>query len=319
MASSRGRIRTGAAALLTGLALVAPVTATAGTTSPTPSTTTTTTSASCHSSFKHYGTIKKGSNGAQARAMECLLHNAGRSTSVNGSFSAHDASQLAKYRTSIGLHARKFGGRLAWSALLSRGTRPALHRGDRGADVLRLQRTLQSLGWTTIDLNSRYDAKTVRVVKAAQKQRHLSRTGKATAALWKALQTAKIAGPATVRSSSSSSKGTKALAFAKKQLGERYRYGAAGPNAWDCSGLTLGAWKAAGVSLPHNSVAQYHRGMHVSKSHLKPGDLVFFYSGPSHVGIYAGGGTIIHSPRPGSKVSYIKMKYMPFKGARRPS
>jgi cell wall-associated NlpC family hydrolase len=57
----------------------------------------------------------------------------------------------------------------------------------------------------------------------------------------------------------------------------------------------------------------------VSRSHLKKGDLVFFYSGISHVAIYAGNGKVIHAPRPGKRVSYIKIKYMPFKGARRPS
>ncbi|SER14241.1 C40 family peptidase [Microlunatus flavus] len=113
-------------------------------------------------------------------------------------------------------------------------------------------------------------------------------------------------------------KGEKALAFAKKQLGEKYKYGAAGPNRWDCSGLTMKAWGAAGKKLPHSAKAQYKKGKKIKKSKLRKGDLVFFYSGPSHVGIYAGGGKVIHAPKPGSKVSYIKMKYMPFKGARRP-
>ncbi len=113
------------------------------------------------------------------------------------------------------------------------------------------------------------------------------------------------------------SKGAKALAFARKQLGEPYRYGAAGPNAWDCSGLTRGAWKKAGKKLPHNTRAQYRKGKKVKKKNLRKGDLIFFYSGISHVGIYAGKGKVIHAPRPGSKVSYIKMKYMPYKGARR--
>ncbi|WP_375423576.1 C40 family peptidase [uncultured Friedmanniella sp.] len=309
-----GRIRTGAAAVLTGLALIVPATATETASAAPTSTTPASTTSACHSSFKHYKTIRKGTKGAQARAMECLLREAGRSTTVNGSFSLHDAHQLAAYRSSVGLHAKKVGGRRAWSALLSRGTTPALHRGDKGADVLRLQRTLQSLGWTKVDLDSRYDAKTVTVVKAAQKQRHLSRSGKATAALWKALQHGKVAGPAA----HSSGKGATALAFAKKQLGDSYRFGGSGPNAWDCSGLTKAAWKKAGVSLPHSAAAQYHRGKHVSKSNLKPGDLVFFYSGPSHVAIYAGHGKVIHAPHAGAKVSYIKMKYMPYKGARRP-
>ena len=309
------RIRTSAAALLTGLALTVPVTAAVETASAAPTSSATPAAvAHCHSSFRNYHTIKKGSKGAQVRAMECLLRSAGFSASVNRSFSAHDAAQLAKFRTSVGLKATRVGDRRAWSALLSRGTTPALHKGDEGGNVLRLQRSLQALGWTKIDLNSRFDAKTVTAVKAAQKQRHLSRSGKATTALWTALQHGKVAGPAK----KASGKGARALAFAKKQLGDRYSYGASGPNAWDCSGLTRGAWKAAGVSLPHNAAAQYHRGKHISKSQLKAGDLVFFYSGPSHVAIYAGHGKVIHAPHAGAKVSYIKMKYMPYKGARRP-
>lgn len=115
------------------------------------------------------------------------------------------------------------------------------------------------------------------------------------------------------------SKGAKALAFAKRQLGDRYRYGGTGPNAWDCSGLTRGAWKHAGKKIPRTSQAQSRRGKKVSRSNLRKGDLVFFYSGKSHVGIYAGKGRVIHASRPGKPVSYIKIKYMPYAGARRPA
>lgn len=117
---------------------------------------------------------------------------------------------------------------------------------------------------------------------------------------------------------SGSSKGVKALAFAKAQLGEPYVRNAAGPNSWDCSGLTMKAWGSVGVSLPHSSGQQYSRGRSVAKSDLQLGDLVFFYSGISHVGIYAGGGRVIHAPHPGKSVEYIKMSYMPYAGARRP-
>ena len=115
-----------------------------------------------------------------------------------------------------------------------------------------------------------------------------------------------------------SAPGEVALAFAKEQLGDKYKYGAAGPDKWDCSGLTMKAWAEAGVRLPHNSAQQYKTGTKVDKADLQPGDLVFFYSGPSHVGIYAGDGEIIHAPRPGKKVTYIKVSSMPWKGARRP-
>lgn len=115
-----------------------------------------------------------------------------------------------------------------------------------------------------------------------------------------------------------SGKGAKALAYAKAQLGEPYVRNAAGPNSWDCSGLTMRAWGSVGVSLPHSSGEQYSRGRPVAKSDLQLGDLVFFYSGISHVGLYAGNGQVIHAPRPGKSVEYIKMSYMPYAGARRP-
>ena len=118
--------------------------------------------------------------------------------------------------------------------------------------------------------------------------------------------------------SSGSGRGAKALAFAKRQLGKPYRYAASGPNAYDCSGLTGAAWRSVGVSLPRSSSAQYSVGRSVARSDLRPGDLVFFYSPISHVGLYAGNNTIIHAPRPGKSVEYTKMSYMPYAGARRP-
>jgi peptidoglycan DL-endopeptidase CwlO len=115
-----------------------------------------------------------------------------------------------------------------------------------------------------------------------------------------------------------SSKGAKALAYAKAQLGEPYARSGAGPSSWDCSGLTMMAWGSVGVSLPHSARQQFSRGRPVAKSDLQLGDLVFFYSDIHHVGLYAGNGQVIHAPRPGKSVEYIKMSYMPYAGARRP-
>jgi len=117
---------------------------------------------------------------------------------------------------------------------------------------------------------------------------------------------------------SGSGKGAKALAFAKAQLGEPYARSSAGPGSWDCSGLTMKAWGSVGVSLPHSSRQQYNLGRSVAKSDLQLGDLVFFYSDIHHVGLYADNGQVIHAPRPGKSVEYIKMSYMPYAGARRP-
>jgi cell wall-associated NlpC family hydrolase len=120
------------------------------------------------------------------------------------------------------------------------------------------------------------------------------------------------------KAAAGSSRGAKALAFAKSQIGKPYRFGSSGPNAYDCSGLTGAAWRSVGVSLPRTSQGQYRGGRAISRSELQPGDLVFFYGGISHVGIYAGNGMMVHAPRPGKGVQYIKMKYMPYAGARRP-
>jgi cell wall-associated NlpC family hydrolase len=128
----------------------------------------------------------------------------------------------------------------------------------------------------------------------------------------------KASANSTRNSATGSSKGAKALAYAKAQLGEPYARSGAGPSSWDCSGLTMMAWGSAGVSLPHSSRQQFSRGKSVAKSDLQPGDLVFFYSDIHHVGLFAGNGQVIHAPRPGKSVEYIKMSYMPYAGARRP-
>jgi len=129
---------------------------------------------------------------------------------------------------------------------------------------------------------------------------------------------APIAGP--VGGPVTSSQGQRALAFAKAQLGKPYKWGAVGPSSYDCSGLVLAAWRSVGVSLPRTSQQQFRNGgKRIAKSQLRAGDLVFFYSSrPSHVAMYVGNGVVIHAPRPGKKVQYIKMSYMPYSGAVRP-
>jgi cell wall-associated NlpC family hydrolase len=109
-----------------------------------------------------------------------------------------------------------------------------------------------------------------------------------------------------------------AVKFAMAQVGKAYVYGAAGPNAYDCSGLTMRAWGAAGVGLPHSSSAQQGYGTRVSESELQPGDLVFYYSPVSHVGIYIGHGLIVNALNPGAGVRVSGLHSMPYAGAVRP-
>ena len=280
--------------------------------------------ASCETYFKTYDTVKVGTRGAQTKAAQCLIRRSKRPVRADGSFSPADAAQLRQFQRSVGLARTGVVNDPTWVALIAYGSRPTLEAGDRGASVVRLQRALRAAGYTSLTGTGFYGAKTVTAVKLVQRGNGLRATGVVGPKFWRLLQSgnlkpgrkAPVRRPA-VLASHASSKAAKALAFARRQVGDSYGYGATGPNRWDCSGLTQGAYKAAGVSLPHSSRGQMKYGRSVSRSALKPGDLVFFYSPVSHVAIYAGNGKVIHASSPGKPVGYIKMAYMPYAGARR--
>ena len=92
------------------------------------------------------------------------------------------------------------------------------------------------------------------------------------------------------------------VAYARAQVGKPYCYGGSGPGCFDCSGLTLMAWRQAGVSLPHSSSAQYNVGRRISAGELQPGDLIFYYSPISHVSVYIGNGQRISATHTGDYV-----------------
>lgn len=109
-----------------------------------------------------------------------------------------------------------------------------------------------------------------------------------------------------------------AVVAAKSVLGTPYVTAGASPSpGFDCSGLTMWAWAQAGVSLPHHAASQYGMGPHVPRDQLQPGDLVFFFSPISHVGIYIGDGMMIHAPTPGDVVKVAPISEMPYAGATR--
>lgn len=203
-------------------------------------------------------------------------------------------------------------------------SKATIKKGSKGGRVKAAQCLLAKSGYA-VKADGSFSARDAAKTRRFQARHHLGRTGQVNYLTWKTLIRnvenklhAKAKGSGTA-GAKGSSKGKKALAFAKRQVGDRYRFGGNGPNAWDCSGLTRGAWKHAGKKLARTAAGQYRQGKKVSKSNLRKGDLVFFYGGPSHVGIYAGNGKIVHASRPGKPVGYIKMKYMPYKGARRPA
>jgi cell wall-associated NlpC family hydrolase len=122
------------------------------------------------------------------------------------------------------------------------------------------------------------------------------------------------AAPAQAESSSStpapSAAAQQAVDTAKAQVGKPYEYGGAGPDSFDCSGLTRYAYASAGVELPHSSRQQSEMGTPVDRANLIPGDLVFFYSPVSHVGIYIGDGQMVHagSEETGVEITGVDME-----------
>ncbi|MFD4698080.1 C40 family peptidase [Streptomyces niveus] len=115
-----------------------------------------------------------------------------------------------------------------------------------------------------------------------------------------------------------SANGGKALNYAVKQIGKPYLWGAEGPEAYDCSGLTSRAWARAGVNVPRTSQQQWAELPKVKLSELRPGDLVVYFPKATHVAMYLGEGKVVHAPRPGSRVKVSPLASNPLLGAVRP-
>ncbi|WP_030688845.1 C40 family peptidase [Streptomyces globisporus] len=112
--------------------------------------------------------------------------------------------------------------------------------------------------------------------------------------------------------------GAEALRFAVEQIGKPYEWGAEGPEAYDCSGLTQQAWAAAGRELPRTSQEQWETLPRVPLAELRPGDLVVYFPGATHVALYLGEGLVVQAPRPGGKVKVSPLAANPVLGAVRP-
>ena len=109
----------------------------------------------------------------------------------------------------------------------------------------------------------------------------------------------------------------KAWQTANAQTGKPYQYGGAGPDSFDCSGLSQYAYASAGISLPHSSSQQSQMGTPVARADLRPGDLVFFYSPVSHVGVYIGNGRMVHAGNESTGVEVTSVDMAGYNFARR--
>ncbi|WP_078843505.1 C40 family peptidase [Streptomyces albus] len=144
--------------------------------------------------------------------------------------------------------------------------------------------------------------------KPAGATARVTRAG-AVSALTLAAVTGTVLAPGAASEAQAATVRAKALNVAAAQKGDPYKYGAAGPQRFDCSGLTLYSYKKAGKKLPRTAQAQYNDTSRVSAAKRAKGDLVFFHSGGSvyHVGVYAGSGKVWHSPKAGSVVKLEKI------------
>lgn len=175
---------------------------------------------------------------------------------------------------------------------------------DRTAEIAA---TTEQLGKEKAAVESKLDeAKDLLADLEAEERERLTSTSRSTS-------TSRM--PASVPASG---RAAAAVSYAMAQVGDAYVYGATGDSAFDCSGLTMRAWGAAGVGLPHSSSAQYGSGPHIAASALQPGDLVFYYSPISHVGMYIGNGMIVHAANPSTGVQVAGLYSMPYVGAVRP-
>ena len=108
-----------------------------------------------------------------------------------------------------------------------------------------------------------------------------------------------------------------AIAYALLQVGDAYVWAAEGPDAYDCSGLTMMAWNAAGVSLPHHAASQALLGSPVPLAELQPGDLVFYNAPVTHVAMYVGNGRVVHAANPMTPIGFDRVDVMPITATRR--
>lgn len=194
------------------------------------------------------------------------------------------------------------------------GDNPTLRQGMRSDDVKELQTKLTAAG-NKVPATGYFGSMTRSAVLKYQGSHGIPTTGVVAELTWASLNGGKAAGgaaPAPAPAAPAApANGNAAVSFALAQIGDSYGYGGTGPSTWDCSGLTQAALKAAGKSAPRTSQAQASGGQQVSLSQAQPGDLVVYYSGASHIGIYIGDGQIVHASRPGKPVAKADVNSMP--------
>ncbi|MEV5747132.1 NlpC/P60 family protein [Actinoallomurus sp. NPDC052308] len=193
---------------------------------------------------------------------------------------------------------------------------------NRGQELAAFLASTQRLRREHAEAQSAYQAVSQ---KAAELKKRRSIVEKAIAKqkslLRKAGEPTSSHGPGGTYNGPASGPARKAVEYAYAQLGKPYIWGGTGPKGYDCSGLTMMAWRAAGVNLPRVVPDQYNATRHVARADLQPGDLVYFL-GMGHEGIYVGGGNFIHAPKTGDYIKIVSLSnpywVAHYEGASRP-
>ncbi len=230
---------------------------------------------------------------------------------VDGIFGRHTRRAVKQFQRRHHLLADGQVGPHTWNALLRHRHTAARSRrahgdgilrlGDRRPAVARVQRMLH------IRVNSLYDHRTWLAVRRFQRRHHLLVDGEVGPQTLLALHRASRGGSGTRHPSHHATLGTRLVRVAKRYVGIRYRWGGESPSrGFDCSGLVQYSFAQLGVSVPRVTYDQWHAGRHISRSHLRRGDLVFFHH-LGHVGIFLGHGWFLHAPRTGERIHASSM------------
>ncbi|MGI6705701.1 MAG: peptidoglycan-binding protein [Clostridia bacterium] len=294
--------------------------------------------------FKSYVNVAKSSSGSSSslryedrgdavkKVQKALKDKGFLNGKVDGIFGRQTLAAVEAFQRRMGLKVDGIVGPKTQQKLFndgdsSRGSSSSgiLKVGSKGKAVIDLQKALKAKGYYTYKVTGVYGSITRAAVKDFQKDARIKVDGIAGPVTLKKLSSSSVKKSSSSRSSadrssssSSSRKGSDVVAYAKKFIGVPYRYGGSSPKTgFDCSGFTSYVYKHFGVKLPRSSRDQLKVGTAVSRSNLKPGDLVLFGNPVHHVGIYVGDDKYIHAPRTGEKVKISKLSGRKFYYARR--
>jgi peptidoglycan DL-endopeptidase CwlO len=241
--------------------------------------------------------------------LAAIAQTAGTSQSRMAAFlTSESAADVVQQMTTLDLIAAHTEGLLAEVSIAQRAAEQA--RADADAAAAQATASLAELERQRAEVQTRVDAYEADFDRLSAAERVTVTT---------ALAGPSLAPPDTdaVVAAAPSGDVAAVLEAALAQVGDPYVWGGTGPDGFDCSGLTSFAYAAAGVSLPHSSRSQSRMGVAVSRNDLMPGDLVFFYSPISHVGIYIGGGKMVHARTHGVPVAVTSVDMGGYVGARR--